>query len=149
MLTLESERVKIVKSFIKMIKDKNTPWYPVSQDHLLLRKLSQLSSWAECLDKDDYRFLEQIVDGVLYYNSNYSKELREKQLNSFATVLEAYAERPRPPKRNIDYCIVRRKKYVQKMGTVVSALSSKPGLIPFPEKDLELLKQLFSNAIRE
>jgi hypothetical protein len=72
---------------------------------------------------------------------------RDEEFTSFATVLEAYAERPRPPKRNIDYCTVRRKKYVQEMSTVVSALSGKKGLIPFPEEDLRTLKQIFSNTI--
>jgi hypothetical protein len=85
----------------------------------------------------------------LFSTSEYSKSKRDEELTSFATVLEAYAERPRPPKRNIDYCTVRRKKYVQEIGVVVSALSSKKGLIPFPEEDLQVLKQLFSNTIRE
>jgi hypothetical protein len=81
--------------------------------------------------------------------SDYSKSRREDEFKSFATVLDAYAERPRSPKRNTDYSVVRRKRSVQRIGTVVSALSSKKGLIPFPEEDLLLLKQLFSNAIRE
>jgi Zn-dependent M32 family carboxypeptidase len=116
---------------------------------LLIRKLSHFSSWAECLDRDDYRFFEQVVDGVLYYDSEFSKKIREEKFKSFATVLDAYAERPRPPKRNIDYSVIKRRKDVQKMSTVVSALSSKKGLIPFSEFDLKILKQLFLNTIKE
>lgn len=116
---------------------------------MLIRNLSQLSSWAECLDKDEFSFFEQVINNPLTSMSAYSKEQRDLKLTTFATILEAYSGRPRAPKRVIDYSVIRRRKDVQKMGVVVSALSSKKGLIPFSEDDLLKLKQLFSNTIRE
>jgi hypothetical protein len=84
----------------------------------------------------------------MYFDTQTSKEERELKFTSFATILDVYADRPLPPKRNVDYSTIRHKKFVQRVSTIVSALSSKQGLIPFPEDDLQLLKQLFSNAIR-
>jgi hypothetical protein len=142
--TLKSERVKIVKSFIKMIKGKKTPWRPVSRDQQLIHILSSWSSWAECLDKDEGRFLEMLINNPYMRNSDYSKQRRSEDFKSFSDILEAYSNRPRPIKAR-DYDVIRRRVDLKRMGTIVSALSSKKGLIPFPEEDLLKLKQLFLN----
>jgi hypothetical protein len=131
-----------------MIKDKNTPWYPVTQDHLLLHKAATSSSWAECLDKDEYRFIEEVVYNPLFNTSQYSKERRD-EIKGFRSLLEAFCSKPRSPLGKRDYNVIRRRKDLQKLGIVVSALSLKKGLIPFSEEDLLKLKQLFTDNYSE
>jgi hypothetical protein len=85
-----------------------------------------------------------LIDDPYMSQTDYAKKRRSEDLNTFSSLLEAYSNKPRPIKAR-DYDVIRRRVDLKKMGTIVSALSSKKGLIPFPEEDLLKLKQLFLN----